>query len=385
MKGNETKLPPASLFIVRFHSFYALHRSGAYTYLMNQHDKEMLEWLLVFKLVLSTSVSCDELVFFHTLTPKRRQQHKKKRRRRLPMVPGERTHCDPTAHVPPWHLAEYPTAVMQQYSALPVSGVAGLSCDLPPHLLGEAALAALQRFLPCNNDPSSAVAAEAYSCDDEFRMYEFKVRRCPRGRSHDWTECPYAHPGEKARRRDPRRFHYSGTPCPDFRRGGGCRRGDACELAHGVFETWLHPERYRTQPCKDGTACRRRVCFFAHSPMQLRVVLPPSPTSLGKDGARMTLSPTSTLAPAPMSPPSDGSSPPVTPVGAHEVVKAMRKLQLSKVSSAPPFGTRRGMGFLAAFGSAPVTPGTREDEATKRREEEEAVPDLDWVSELVKD
>ncbi|XP_065004109.1 inositol oxygenase 1-like [Musa acuminata AAA Group] len=48
MKGNETKLPPASFFIVRFHSLYALHRSGAYTYLMNQHDKEMLEWLLVF-------------------------------------------------------------------------------------------------------------------------------------------------------------------------------------------------------------------------------------------------------------------------------------------------------------------------------------------------
>ncbi|THU72698.1 hypothetical protein C4D60_Mb04t14920 [Musa balbisiana] len=300
------------------------------------------------------------------------------------MVPGERTHCDPTVHVPPWHFAEYPTLVMQQYSALPVSGVAGLSCDLPPHLLGEAALAALQRFLPCNNDPSSAATAEAYSCD-EFRMYEFKVRRCPRGRSHDWTECPYAHQGEKARRRDPRRFHYSGTPCPDFRRGGGCRRGDACELAHGVFETWLHPARYRTQPCKDGAACRRRVCFFAHSPMQLRVVLPPSPTSPGKDGARMTLSPTSTLAPAPMSPPSDGSSPPVSPVGVDEVVKAMRKLQLSKVSSAPPFGTRRGMGFLSAFGSAPVTPGTREEEAAKRREEEEAVPDLNWVSELVKD
>ncbi|CAL9085279.1 unnamed protein product, partial [Musa textilis] len=43
MQGNETKLPPASFFIVLFHSFYALHRSGAYTYLMNQHDKEMLE------------------------------------------------------------------------------------------------------------------------------------------------------------------------------------------------------------------------------------------------------------------------------------------------------------------------------------------------------
>ena len=38
----------------------------------------------------------------------------------------------------------------------------------------------------------------------------------------DWTECPFAHPGEKARRRDPRRFHYSGTACPDFREGS-CR------------------------------------------------------------------------------------------------------------------------------------------------------------------
>ncbi|RRT82628.1 hypothetical protein B296_00019624 [Ensete ventricosum] len=48
MKGNETKLPPAALFIVRFHSFYALHHSGAYTYLMNEDDREMLKWLLVF-------------------------------------------------------------------------------------------------------------------------------------------------------------------------------------------------------------------------------------------------------------------------------------------------------------------------------------------------
>lgn len=45
---------------------------------------------------------------------------------------------------------------------------------------------------------------EAYS-SDEFRMYEFKVRRCVRTRTHDWTDCPFAHPGEKARRRDPHR------------------------------------------------------------------------------------------------------------------------------------------------------------------------------------
>lgn len=132
-------------------------------------------------------------------------------------------------------------------------------------------LAALHKYLPSNNeDEASWPAVDAYSCD-EFRMYEFKVRRCMRGRSHDWTECPFAHPGEKARRRDPRRFHYSGTACPDFRKGS-CRRGDACEFAHGVFECWLHPARYRTQPCKDGRNCRRRVCFFAHTPEQLRLL-----------------------------------------------------------------------------------------------------------------
>jgi hypothetical protein len=105
---------------------------------------------------------------------------------------------------------------------------------------------------------------------DEFRMYEFKIRRCSRTRAHDWTECPFTHPGEKARRRDPRRFNYCGTACPEFRKGS-CLQGDVCEYAHGVFECWLHPSRYRTQLCKDGAACDRRACFFAHHTSQLRV------------------------------------------------------------------------------------------------------------------
>jgi len=132
-------------------------------------------------------------------------------------------------------------------------------------------LHSFNKFLPSNNEDEEAwTVVDTYGCD-QFRMFEFKVRRCMRGRSHDWTECPFAHPGEKARRRDPRRFHYSGTACPDFRKGS-CRRGDACEYAHGVFECWLHPARYRTQPCKDGRNCRRRVCFFAHTPEQLRLL-----------------------------------------------------------------------------------------------------------------
>jgi len=47
-KMNNTTLPPEALFIIRFHSFYALHRAGAYTHLMNEEDKEMLEWVKIF-------------------------------------------------------------------------------------------------------------------------------------------------------------------------------------------------------------------------------------------------------------------------------------------------------------------------------------------------
>lgn len=118
-------------------------------------------------------------------------------------------------------------------------------------------------------DPSLPDIKNSIYSTDEFRMYSFKVRPCSRAYSHDWTECPFAHPGENARRRDPRKFHYSCVPCPDFRKGA-CRRGDMCEYAHGVFECWLHPAQYRTRLCKDGTNCNRRVCFFAHLPEELR-------------------------------------------------------------------------------------------------------------------
>ncbi|KDP43473.1 hypothetical protein JCGZ_16760 [Jatropha curcas] len=118
-------------------------------------------------------------------------------------------------------------------------------------------------------DPSLPDIKNSIYATDEFRMYSFKVRPCSRAYSHDWTECPFVHPGENARRRDPRKFHYSCVPCPDFRKGA-CRRGDMCEYAHGVFECWLHPAQYRTRLCKDGTSCNRRVCFFAHTPEELR-------------------------------------------------------------------------------------------------------------------
>ena len=129
---------------------------------------------------------------------------------------------------------------------------------------------------------------------DEFRMYSFKIRPCSRSYSHDWTDCPFVHAGENARRRDPRRYHYSCVPCPDFRKASACKRGDACEYAHGVFECWLHPAQYRTRLCKDGPVCSRRVCFFAHESTELRPLYAsslPSPTSSSMDAH--TLSPLS--------------------------------------------------------------------------------------------
>ncbi|TYJ26676.1 hypothetical protein E1A91_A07G136700v1 [Gossypium mustelinum] len=118
-------------------------------------------------------------------------------------------------------------------------------------------------------DPSFPDINSSIYSTDEFRMFSFKIRPCSRAYSHDWTECPFVHPGENARRRDPRKFHYSCAPCPDFRKGS-CKQGDLCEYAHGVFESWLHPAQYRTRICKDGTTCQRRVCFFAHRPEELR-------------------------------------------------------------------------------------------------------------------
>ncbi|KAK1437040.1 hypothetical protein QVD17_02825 [Tagetes erecta] len=134
---------------------------------------------------------------------------------------------------------------------------------------------------------------------DEFRMYTFKIKPCSRAYSHDWTECPFVHPGENARRRDPRKYHYSCVPCPEFRKGS-CRQGDNCEYAHGIFECWLHPAQYRTRLCKDEVGCNRKVCFFAHKPEELRPLHPSTGSAI--------LSPRSLSDISPISPFSIGSS-----------------------------------------------------------------------------
>jgi inositol oxygenase len=41
-------LPMESLYMLRYHSFYAWHRHGAYDYLCNEQDRAMLQWVLKF-------------------------------------------------------------------------------------------------------------------------------------------------------------------------------------------------------------------------------------------------------------------------------------------------------------------------------------------------
>lgn len=38
-------LPEPALYMIRYHSFYAQHREGAYDHLLNDHDKEMFKWV----------------------------------------------------------------------------------------------------------------------------------------------------------------------------------------------------------------------------------------------------------------------------------------------------------------------------------------------------
>jgi inositol oxygenase len=41
-------LPEPALYMLRFHSFYAAHKEGAYTHLMNDHDQELFHWVRAF-------------------------------------------------------------------------------------------------------------------------------------------------------------------------------------------------------------------------------------------------------------------------------------------------------------------------------------------------
>lgn len=156
---------------------------------------------------------------------------------------------------------------------------------------------------------------------DEFRMYKFKVVICTRDTSHDWTQCPFAHKGERARRRHP--SLYSGGTCVDYKKGY-CRKGLTCELAHGLFESWLHPHRYRTKRCKDGVNCNRRVCFFAHRNEEIRLPTIPSST-------KMKVHKNYTIIPRNRSPPTNVVIPHIYNAISQDVVRSPRGVHATQM------------------------------------------------------
>ncbi len=51
------------------------------------------------------------------------------------------------------------------------------------------------------------------------------MERCTTHCKHDWKKCPFSHPTENARRRDPRLHNYIPESCPNYKELGACSWG----------------------------------------------------------------------------------------------------------------------------------------------------------------
>lgn len=124
----------------------------------------------------------------------------------------------------------------------------------------------------CNRMQWAAVCL----CSTASACMCFLNRHCMNGPSHTHSNahthsdtltqcmrrqlCPFSHPGEKAKRRSLDKYNYSAEMCALVRNGERCPLGDQCPKSHNLFEQWLHPDKFRTVLCYEGTACQRKVC-----------------------------------------------------------------------------------------------------------------------------
>lgn len=60
---------------------------------------------------------------------------------------------------------------------------------------------------------------------EKRRTTALQVLPCCKRFVHDWSDCPFSHPGEKARRRDPKVHQYTGIACPDMKKVGPGKPG----------------------------------------------------------------------------------------------------------------------------------------------------------------
>ncbi|XP_026203687.1 putative E3 ubiquitin-protein ligase UNKL isoform X4 [Anabas testudineus] len=111
--------------------------------------------------------------------------------------------------------------------------------------------------------------------DTNFVLANYKTDQCtkPPRLCRQGYACPHYH-NSRDRRRNPRKFKYRSTPCPNVKHGdewgepSKCESGDSCQYCHSRTEQQFHPEIYKSTKCNDmrqtGYCPRGPFCAFAH-------------------------------------------------------------------------------------------------------------------------
>ncbi|XP_059572624.1 putative E3 ubiquitin-protein ligase UNKL isoform X3 [Alligator mississippiensis] len=111
--------------------------------------------------------------------------------------------------------------------------------------------------------------------DTNFVLAGYKTEQCtkPPRLCRQGYACPHFH-NSRDRRRNPRKFKYRSTPCPNVKHAdewgepSKCESGDSCQYCHSRTEQQFHPEIYKSTKCNDmrqtGYCPRGPFCAFAH-------------------------------------------------------------------------------------------------------------------------
>uniref|UniRef100_A0A8C4P0P0 Unk like zinc finger n=1 Tax=Dicentrarchus labrax TaxID=13489 RepID=A0A8C4P0P0_DICLA len=94
--------------------------------------------------------------------------------------------------------------------------------------------------------------------DTNFVLANYKTDQCtkPPRLCRQGYACPHYH-NSRDRRRNPRKFKYRSTPCPNVKHGdewgepSKCDSGDSCQYCHSRTEQQFHPEIYKSTKCND--------------------------------------------------------------------------------------------------------------------------------------
>ncbi|KFM12522.1 Putative E3 ubiquitin-protein ligase UNKL, partial [Aptenodytes forsteri] len=142
--------------------------------------------------------------------------------------------------------------------------------------------------------------------DTNFVLAGYKTEQCtkPPRLCRQGYACPHYH-NSRDRRRNPRKFKYRSTPCPNVKHAdewgepSRCESGDSCQYCHSRTEQQFHPEIYKSTKCNDmrqtGYCPRGPFCAFAHVENTvfclLQISCSSSPTVTSSSGSSSSLSP----------------------------------------------------------------------------------------------